>query len=56
MSGNIEHTGGTLKSNGVHVDNHAHDNVQSADAGIMGRNDGAQSGNKQPDRFQYLLG
>ncbi|MCU6276167.1 phage baseplate assembly protein V [Enterobacter quasiroggenkampii] len=29
MSGNIEHTGGTLKSNGVQVDNHAHGNVQS---------------------------
>ncbi|KAE8273459.1 phage baseplate assembly protein V, partial [Enterobacter sp. C6] len=25
----IEHTGGTLKSNGVQVDNHAHGNVQS---------------------------
>lgn len=29
MSGNIEHTGGTLTSNGVQVDKHAHGNVQS---------------------------
>ena len=28
MSGNIEHTGGTLKSNGVQVDNHAHGGVE----------------------------
>ncbi|ECE6872681.1 phage baseplate assembly protein V [Salmonella enterica subsp. houtenae] len=28
MRGNIEHTGGTLKSNGVQVDNHGHGGVQ----------------------------
>lgn len=28
MSGNIEHTGGTLKSNGVQVDNHDHGGVE----------------------------
>ncbi|EBQ8682289.1 phage baseplate assembly protein V [Salmonella enterica subsp. enterica serovar Virchow] len=28
MKGNIEHTGGTLKSNGVQVDNHGHGGVQ----------------------------
>ncbi|MBW6838570.1 phage baseplate assembly protein V, partial [Salmonella enterica subsp. enterica serovar Weltevreden] len=28
MWGNIEHTGGTLKSNGVQVDNHGHGGVQ----------------------------
>jgi phage baseplate assembly protein gpV len=54
MSGNIEHTGGTLKSNGVQVDNHAHGNVRAAEAGLRGRNDGALSGNEQPDRPQYL--
>lgn len=29
MTGDIEHTGGKLTSNGVQVDNHAHGNVQS---------------------------
>ncbi|HHA2343903.1 TPA: phage baseplate assembly protein V [Enterobacter hormaechei subsp. xiangfangensis] len=29
MTGNIEHTGGKLTSNGVQVDDHAHGNVQS---------------------------
>lgn len=28
MRGNIEHTGGTLKSNGVQVDNHDHGGVE----------------------------
>lgn len=36
MSGNIEHTGGTLKSNGVQVDNHAHGNVQSGGSWTKG--------------------
>lgn len=36
MSGNIEHTGGTLKSNGVQVDNHAHGNVQSGESWTKG--------------------
>ncbi|HCM9438450.1 TPA: phage baseplate assembly protein V [Enterobacter hormaechei subsp. xiangfangensis] len=36
MSGDIEHTGGTLKSNGVQVDNHAHGNVQSGGSWTKG--------------------
>ncbi|ELV2795559.1 phage baseplate assembly protein V [Enterobacter ludwigii] len=36
MSGNIEHTGGTLKSNGVQVDSHAHGNVQSGGSWTKG--------------------
>ena len=36
MSGNIEHTGGTLKSNGVQLDNHAHGNVQSGGSWTKG--------------------
>ncbi|BBW22086.1 phage baseplate assembly protein V [Enterobacter kobei] len=36
MSGNIEHTGGTPKSNGVQVDNHAHGNVQSGGSWTKG--------------------
>lgn len=36
MRGNIEHTGGTLKSNGVQVDNHAHGNVQSGGSWTKG--------------------
>ncbi|HEM8076941.1 TPA: phage baseplate assembly protein V [Enterobacter roggenkampii] len=36
MRGNIEHTGGTLKSNGVQVDNHAHGNVQSGGSWTSG--------------------
>lgn len=54
MSGNIEHTGGTLKSNGVQEDNHAHGNLQSGGSWTRGRNDGALSGNEWPDRPQYL--
>ncbi|MCK7365659.1 phage baseplate assembly protein V [Enterobacter roggenkampii] len=36
MRGDIEHTGGTLKSNGVQVDNHAHGNVQSGGSWTKG--------------------
>ncbi|EJD7030463.1 phage baseplate assembly protein V [Enterobacter hormaechei] len=36
MTGNIEHTGGTLTSNGVQVDNHAHGNVQSGGSWTKG--------------------
>lgn len=36
MRGNIEHTGGTFKSNGVQVDNHAHGNVQSGGSWTKG--------------------
>lgn len=36
MSGNIEHTGGKLTSNGVQVDDHAHGNVQSGGSWTKG--------------------
>lgn len=36
LRGNIEHSGGTLKSNGVQVDNHAHGNVQSGGSWTKG--------------------
>lgn len=36
MTGNIEHTGGTLTSNGVQVDNHAHGNVQTGGSWTKG--------------------
>lgn len=54
MTGNIEHTGGTLISNGVQADNHAQGSVQSGESWTKGRNDGALSRNEQPDRPQYL--
>jgi phage baseplate assembly protein V len=36
MTGNIEHTGGKLTSNGVQVDDHAHGNVQSGGSWTKG--------------------
>ncbi len=55
MSGNIEHTGGKFTSNGVQVDDHDHGGVEPGGNWTKGgSNDGALSGNEQPDRPQYF--
>lgn len=54
MTGNIEHTGGKLTSNGVQVDDHDHGGVERGGSWTEGRvlNDGALSRYEQPDRPQ----